>query len=517
VLGALLLGVAAAVAALGLAAASAWLIATCALRPAALTLQLGIALVQAFAFGRAGLRYAERLAGHDATLRLLTERRVRVYRGLVRRAPVGLSAERGGDLLATLTADIDAVQDLFLKALLPIAGMLGGAAALLAFDLVLAPHCALALGLGTLAALGLAPALTGYAARRAERRTQAARARLADGTVDLLSALPDLVAYGGAEQQAARVARDDRALSGLERRCALASGAGIALVGLASGATCAGLALAARDAVDAGRLPGPLAAAVVLAPLALFELFNGLPDAARAIVRGRAANVRLSRLATAPPLIPAPKVPARPAWTATSVLELDTVEAAWPGVPGSVLRDVSLRLRAGEHLALAGPSGAGKSTLAQLLARGLDPVRGTVRIDGLDVRQAHPDHIRRLVAVFGQDAHLFDASIRENLRIARPAASEEELWDALRVVCLDRWTRALPAGIDTPVGALGDAVSGGEAQRVALARMLLSPAPVLVLDEPTAHLDAVTARTVEANLRHALRGRTVLWLRHQDA
>ena len=517
VLGAVVLGAAAAVGAIGLAAASAWLIATAALRPPVLTLQVGIAAVQAFAFGRAGLRYAERLVGHDATLRLLTELRVRVYRGLVRRAPAGSAGERGGDLLATLTADIDAVQDLFLKALLPIAGMLSGAVALLAFDLVLAPRCALTLALGTLAALVLAPALTACAARRAERRTQAARARLADGAADLLSALPDLVAFGAAQQQAAKIARDDRALSGLERRGALASGAGTALVGLASGVTCAGLALAARDAVDAGRLSGPLAAAVVLAPLALFELLGALPDAARAIACGWAANARLSRLATAPPLIPAPADPARLAWTDGSVLEIDDVEAAWPGAPGSAVRDVSLRLRAGEQAALAGPSGAGKSTLAHLLARGLDPVSGAVRIDGVDLRSAHPDQVRRLVAVFGQDAHLFDASIRENLRVGRPDASEEELWHALRVVCLDRWTRALPAGIDTPVGALGDAVSGGEAQRVALARMLLSSAPVLVLDEPTAHLDTVTARAVEANLRQALRGRTVLWLHRQDA
>jgi ABC-type multidrug transport system fused ATPase/permease subunit len=177
---------------------------------------------------------------------------------------------------------------------------------------------------------------------------------------------------------------------------------------------------------------------------------------------------------------------------------------------------VSLRLRAGEQLSLAGPSGAGKSTLALLLTRGLDPLRGAVRIDGVDLRRTHPDHVRRLVAVFGQDAHLFDASIRENLRVGRPDAAEEELWHALRVVCLDGWTATLPAGIDTPVGALGDAVSGGEAQRVALARALLSRAPVLVLDEPTAHLDAATARAVEANLRTELHGRTVLWLRHQD-
>jgi len=516
VLGTLLLAAAAAISAIGLTAASAWLIATSALRPPLLTLQVGIAAVQAFAFGRAVLRYAERIAGHDTTLRLLAELRVRVYRGLVRRAPAGLSTERGGDLLANLTADIDAVQELFLKALLPIAGAWCGAAALFVFDLALDPKCALVLAIGSLVAGVIAPTVTRFAARRAEARTLAARARLADGTVDLLAALPDLVAFGAAEQQAARIARDDRGLAALERRGALAAGAGIAMVSLASAATCAATALAAHDAVRAGRLGGPAAAALVLAPLALFELFAALPDAARAIDRGRRALARLRRLAAAEPLIPAPATPIRAAWTATSMLEVIDVEAAWPGAVRSAVQGVSLRLRAGEHVALAGPSGAGKSTLAQLVSRGIDPVRGAVRIDGVDLRRTHPDQVRRIVAVFGQDAHLFDASIRENLRVGRPDAAEDELWHALRVVCLDGWIRTLPTGIDTPVGALGDAVSGGEAQRVALARVLLSPAPVLVLDEPTAHLDAATAAAVEANLRRELRGRTVLWLRHQE-
>ena len=516
VLGAFGLSAAAAVSAIGLTASSAWLIATSALRPPLLTLQVGIAAVQAFAFGRACLRYAERLAGHDAALRLLAELRVRVYRGLVRRAPAGLSTERGGDLLSSLTADIDAVQDLFLKALLPIAGALCGIAALFAFDYALCPRCALALTLGTFVAAILAPAFTRLTARRAEQRTQAARARLADGIVDLLSALPDLVAYNAAEQQAARIARDGRVLSALERRGALASGVGIALVLAAGGYTCAATAVAALHAVHAGQLTGPVAAALVLAPLALFELLAGLPDAARAIDRGRQARLRLNRLAEAAPLIPAPAKPIRPAWTVNSVLELDSVDAAWPGARRNAVHGVSLRLRAGEHVSLAGPSGAGKSTLAQLVTRGLDPVRGCVRIDGVDLRSTHPDHVRSLVAVFGQDAHLFDASIRENLRVGRPDAAEDELWHALRVVCLDSWIRTLPAGIDTSVGNLGDAVSGGEAQRVALARTLLSAAPVLVLDEPTAHLDAVTAAAVEANLRRELHGRTVLWLRHQD-
>jgi ATP-binding cassette subfamily C protein CydCD len=149
-------------------------------------------------------------------------------------------------------------------------------------------------------------------------------------------------------------------------------------------------------------------------------------------------------------------------------------------------------------------------------ARGIDPTGGAVRINGVDMREADPDDVRGIVAVCGQDAHLFDTTIRENLRIGRPDATDRMLWHVLGVTQLDAWVRALPTGLDTPVGQLGDAVSGGERQRIALARALLSPAPVLVLDEPTAHLDAATAAAVETNLRQELRGRTAIWIQHQQ-
>jgi len=269
--------------------------------------------------------------------------------------------------------------------------------------------------------------------------------------------------------------------------------------------------------VRTGRIGGPMAAALVLAPLALFELLTVLPDAARALDRGRTGWNRLRRVAEAPPLIPTPARPRSLAWTGESVLEFDRVAAAWPGSDRTVLRDVSFQLRAGEQVTLSGPSGVGKSTLAQLAARGLDPTGGAVRIGGVDLRDTDPDEVRRLVAVCGQDAHLFDTSIRENLRIGRPDATEPLLWQALATARLDAWVRGLPAGLDTRVGQLGDAVSGGERQRIALARALLSRAPILVLDEPTAHLDAETAAAVNANLDMELRGRTVIWIRHAPA
>ncbi|HEV2638765.1 MAG TPA: thiol reductant ABC exporter subunit CydC [Actinocrinis sp.] len=514
VLGAIGLGSAAALCGIGLAAASAWLIATASLRPPLLTLQIGIAAVQAFGLGRAGLRYAERLAGHDATLRILGRLRVRVYRGLVRRAPAGLSAERGGDLLATVTADLEATRDLFLKVLLPMSGAaIACLAALLAEFLVL-PGAALVLGAGIGIAGVLAPMAARQAARTSQQRTAAARAALAEHTVVLLDALPDLVAFGAAGAYAARVARADRRLSALERRGALGTGLGGALVVAAAGTTSAALALCVLDATWSGRLGGPVGAALVLAPIALFDLLALAPDAARALDRGRTARRRLDRVAGAPPLVPRPADPLPVRWTEDSELEFDRVGAAWPGARRAAVRDLSFRLPAGGQLTLSGPSGAGKSTAAHLATRGLDPFAGAVRLDGVDLRDADPDEVRALIAVADQNAHLFDATIRENLLIGGPDSSEEQLWAVLETVCLADWVDGLPDGLDTGVGQLGDAVSGGERQRIALARALLSPAPVLILDEPTAHLDAETAAALDENLRRVLQGRTVLWIRH---
>ena len=528
ILSAVGLGSAAALCNVGLAASSAWLIATAALRPPLLTLQVGIAAVQAFGIGRASLRYAERLAGHDATLRLLADVRVRVYRGLLRRAPAGMAAERGGDLLTNLTADIDATQDLFLKVLLPAVAAALSCVGLLLFDVLVLPVSAAVLCLGIIAAAVLAPLLTRAADRGAERRTAAADAELSEHTVDLLGALPDLVAYAGAAQYADQIAETDRRLTALAKRGALASGLGLALGTLAAGVTCAALAAVAIGAAHSGLVAGPLAAALVLAALALFESLAVLPDAARAYDRGRAGWDRLLRIADAGPLVAAPAMPVPVEWTSASVLEFDRVGAVWPyperngaacSVPDrrvarAVVSDVSFHVRAGEQVELTGPSGAGKSTIAALASRCLDPTSGAVRLDGVDLRGVDPDRVRSLVVVCGQDAHLFDSTIRQNLLIARPDTTDAELWRALAAVRLEAWVRALPAGLDTRVGQLGDAVSGGERQRIALARVLLSPAPVVVLDEPLAHLDAETATAVERDLRRELDGRAVVWIRH---
>lgn len=511
------LGAGAALCAVGLAASSAWLIATASTRPPVLTLQVGIAAVQAFGFGRALLRYLERLAGHDATLRLLTEVRVGLYRGLARRAPAGLAAEHGGDLLATLTGDVTAAQDLFLKTLLPFAGAACAAVTLLLVEALALPATLLPMSVGLGIALVAAPAVTRWTTRRAQRRTGQARALLSERTVDVLDALPDIVAYGATDTHLAGLGAADAALARLERRGALGSGIGAGLVTLASGWTVALLAAVCTHAVATAKLGPTIGAALVLAPLALFELCSGLPDAARVFDAGLAAWHRLRRITTTPAVVSAPPASTPLNWTAASVLEFDDVSARWPGSERTAVAQISFRLAAGEHAVLSGPSGSGKSTIAALAARHLDPAAGTVRVDGTDLRATDPARVRELVTVVDQDAHLFDTTIRENLLIGDPHATDARLWDALRDACLDDWVATLPGGLDTEVGRVGDAVSGGERRRICLARGLLSDAPVLVLDEPTAHLDQATATEMSARLEERLAGRTVLWIRHDPA
>lgn len=511
---ALLLGVVAAGSAIGLAATSGWLISSAALRPPILSLEVGIAAVQAFGLGRAAARYAERLASHDAALRILADLRVRVYRGLERVAPAGLPERDRGDLLARLVADVDAVQDLFLRILLPVAVAATVSGATVVFVLAVLPAAGAVLACGVLLVAVAAPALSQGFARRAERRMAAERGRLASAVVDLYEGMPELVVNGAAERGVAEIAELDRRLLRAERRSARAVGAGAALTVLAGGLTVVALALLGLRAVHEGRLSGVLLAVLVLTPLALFEALSPLPEAARAVPRVRAAGRRVFEIADAPEVTPDPVGAVEVGWHPDSRLTIRDASLAWPGCD-PVLEHVNLTVRAGRRVAVTGASGAGKSTLATAVLRFLDPAAGTVEIDGVDLCRIAPAQLRALIGWCGQDAQLFDTTLRENLLIGDPGAEDARLWSVLRTVRLDGWAAHLPEGLDTRVGVLGDAVSGGERQRIALARTLLADTPIIVLDEPTAHLDPGTAAEVTADLLAATEGRTVLWITHR--
>ncbi|MGI5230358.1 thiol reductant ABC exporter subunit CydC [Actinoallomurus sp. CA-142502] len=508
---ALFFGVLALGSGVALMATSAWLISRAAQHPPVLTLMVAIVAVRAFGIGRGVFRYAERLTGHDVTFRVLADLRARVYERLERVGPL-----RGGDLLGRLVADVDAVQDLYLRVLLPgaAAAVVGGASVGLAWALLPAAGAVLLAAL--LVAGLLAPWLSAVAARRAESRGAELRGELTAHVVDTLRGAPELIAYGAAPERLAEAARLDRAHTRTAARSSASAGAGAALATLAGGLAVWGALAVGVPAVRSGRLDGVLLAVVVLLPLAAFEVVAGLPLAARTLGGVRRSADRVRAVLDRPDAVREPVSP-EPLPAPPYALRVRDLRARWtPGGPYA-LDGVSLDLAPGRRCAVVGPSGSGKTTLTAVLLRLLDPAGGEVSLNGVDLREIAGDDVRRAVGVCGQDAHLFDTTIGENVRLARPDATEEEVRDALRRARLLDWVSALPAGLDTYVGEHGARVSGGQRQRVALARTLLADFPILLLDEPAEHLDVATADALTADLLAVTEGRTTLLVTHRLA
>jgi ATP-binding cassette, subfamily C, bacterial CydC len=510
---AVLAGVGAAGAGIGLMATSAWLISRAALHPPVLHLMVAIVVVRACGIGRGALRYLERLVGHDAAFRILGELRVRVFTRLEKLAPAGLADFRRADLVQRLVTDVDAVLDLVTRVLLPcaVAALVGlGAVALVG---TLLPAAGLTLAAALILTGVVVPVLQSAAARRADGRLAPLRGELATATVDLLHGLPDLTAYGSVPRQLARLDEVDARLRRAEQRSATATGVSAAVTALSTG-LCLLVGLAAGAvAVRGGQLSGELLAVVVLTPLAVFETAGALPLAAQRWAGARAALGRLAEIFAAPVPVTTvtdpDEVPAGP-----HTLRLENVTAGWS--PGhTALREVDLTLTPGSRVALVGPSGSGKSTVAALLVRFLDPRTGRVTLDGIDLRTLAPEQVRRVVGYLSEDAYLFDTTIGENLRIARPRATTDDLRVALGQARLREWVDTLPNGLDTLVGEHGLALSGGQRRRLALARALLAGTPVLILDEPTEHLDDETAAALTRDLLAAAGDRTVLLITHR--
>ncbi|SEC22626.1 thiol reductant ABC exporter subunit CydD [Streptomyces melanosporofaciens] len=515
---ALLLGSLALLSAVGLMAVSGWLISRAAQQPPVLYLMVAVTATRAFGIGRAVFRYAERLVSHDAVLRVLAELRVAVYRRLERLAPAGLGRTRRGDLLSRLVADVDAVQDYFLRWLLPVGTALTVGAASVGFLTWVLPEAGAVLAAGLLVAGVAVPVVSGALARRAERRLAPARGALSAQIVDLLAGAAELTVAGALPRRLDRVRRADGVLTRIARRAAAAAGTGAGLSALVCGLTVAAAAWVGVPAVTDGRIHGVWLAVVVLTPLAAFEAVAGLPLAVQHRQRVRRATERVYEVLDEPLPVREPDEARREeAPGAPYPLVLRGITARHPGQGAPALDGFGLELRPGRRVAVVGPSGAGKSTLAQVMLRFLDTEGGTYTLAGRDAAALDGDAVRRLVGLCAQDAHVFDSSLRENLRLARPGASDDELRAALARARLLDWVDGLPDGLDTLVGEQGARLSGGQRQRLALARALLADFPVLVLDEPAEHLDLPTADALTADLLSATQGRTTVLITHRLA
>lgn len=511
---ALLLGALALGSAVGLMAVSGWLISRASQQPPVLYLMVAVTATRAFGIGRSVFRYAERLVSHDAVLRVLGDLRVSVYRRLERLAPGGLRDARRGDLLSRLVGDVDALQDYFLRWLLPLGAAVLVGAVSVGFTAWLLPEAGALLAAGLLLAGVVVPVLSGACARRTERQLAPARGELAAHTVDLLSGSAELAVAGALPARLERLRRVDGALTRIARRTASVTALGAGLSALACGLTVAAAAWAGVGAVHDGRLGGVWLAVVVLMPLAAFEAVAGLPLAVQYRQRVRRSAERVYEVLDAPEPV---RVGDGPVPASPFPLSLKDMTARHPGRAEPALAGFGMELTAGRRVAVVGQSGAGKTTLAQVLLRFVDAESGTYTLGGRDAAGMDGDAVRRMVGLCAQDAHIFDSSVRENLRLARPGADDGALREALRAARLLEWVDGLPQGLDTPVGEHGARMSGGQRQRLALARALLADFPVLLLDEPAEHLDLATADALTADLLAATEGRTTVLITHRLA
>ena len=541
----LVAGLASAAGAVALLATSAWLITRAAEQPPILFLGMAIVGVRAFALGRAAFRYLERITSHDAAFRALATLRVGVFERLLPHAPAGLRHTRRGDLLARLVGDVDRLQDLPLRVVQPLAVSVLVQVASVAVVTAVLPAAGIALGVVLAVALAVGVAATRALAGRAETRIAPLRAAVQDRVLDLVGGLDVLTAFQAVDARLADLERVARRLRREELRSAAAAGVTTGVVLVGTGAVAGWTVLQGVPGLASGAMDPAWLVLAALVPLALVESATAVPLAVQAWTRVRTSADRVA--GAAPAVVPAEipveephgtREPRDPADTAALVEPADARDAAarpvasaarggaslvvrdlvtrWPGAEQDALMPVSLALRPGETVVVRGPSGSGKSSLAAALVRFLESTGG-FEIDGVDARSMRPSEVRRIVGLCEQAPHLFDASIRQNLLFARDDATDDDLLGALDRVGLAGWT-AERGGLDARVGDRGGLVSGGQAQRIALARALLADFPILVLDEPTADVDADRARAVLRDVLSAARdrGRGVLLLTHTD-
>ena len=521
-------------AAIGLISMSGYLVSRAALVDSTATLTLAIVGVRLFAVVRAVGRYLERYIGHLGTFRILTRLRVWFFTGIEPLAPAVLAESRSGDLLTRIVDDVEALQDLSLRVLAPpLAAVLAGgvgAAVLWSLD----PTLVVVLVVFMVLAGVVLPASTHRLGRAAADVLTVRQAELNSTAVESVDAIAELVAYGREDLLGGRLAVLTEQRRGAERRLATLRGLHAGLAGLLGGlaAVCA-LAVAVPLVAD-GRLAGVLLAVAPLAVIASFEAIAPLSGSVEHLDRSRAAARRLVELVDRAPTVVdrsgardtaqagtaqagTAHSDTRPVLSGEGSITFDRVGFRYLPDRPEVLHGASFTIPAGARAAVLGPSGAGKSTIPALLLRFWEPQHGAIRIDGVDVRDVPVDAARREVAVVAQHDHLFDTTVRDNLRLGDAEADDDRLRAACGAAALDEWLASVPGGLDARVGEDGRRLSGGERQRLMIARALLAESPVLVLDEATAHLDAETTSRVLAGVAAWRQGRTTVHITHDAA
>ncbi len=504
---------------IGLMSAAAWIIASAALHPPIGTLNVAIVGVRFFGIARGVFRYLERYVSHQTTFRLLARLRVWFYEQIEPLAPARLMQARSGDLLTRAVNDINTLENFYLRVIAPpaVAVMVGGVMVVFMarYDVRLAVALITCLAL---AGIGV-PLLTLTLSRRAGRAIITTRADLNVALIDGVQGLADLLAYGAQDRQFEQVKQLNRALQRHQAQMAAVAGLSTALISLLTSAAAILMLVIAIPLVRGGGLDGVLLAVLVLAAITSFEAVLPLPGAYQHLSSNLEAARRLFDLMEDSP---SPKSPPhnvergfeRAQQAAPLLAVQDLCFRYGPGEP-LALDGISFTLAAGQTLAVVGASGTGKSTLINVLLRFWDYEGGDIRLGGRDLWDYAPEEVRANLSVVSQNTYLFNMTIRDNLRIAQPDASDDDLIGAAQNAQFHTFIESLPQGYDTWIGEQGLRLSGGERQRLALARAILKDAPILILDEATANLDTLTERAVLQTIHMTLSGRTTLMITHR--
>lgn len=511
---------------IALMSTSAWLISTAAIAVSVAELGVSVVSTRLFGISRAVFRYLERLASHSLTFRILARLRVWFYQAIEPLAPARLTSARSGDLLSRVIADVETLDNIFVRVLAPplVAAVivLGMAVFMGSFDPLLGlviTAFLLAIGVG----------LTAFSLllnRRLGRRLVESRSVLRADLVDAVQGLPDLIAFGQEKAYLDRIKASGREFSAVQTRMAHLNGLQSGLNSLLTGLGVWAMLFLAIPLVSSGKIEGVYLAVIVLGSMASFEAVQNLPQAAQLLEANIQSARRLFEIADQAPAVIDPSEPLpQPASADLRVNNTSfsyfAEERASDGIRATqqsaqsplVLENISFTLPSGKKLALVGPSGAGKSTLANLLMRFWD-AEG-ITLDGQDIRAYKQVDTRRMFSLVSQNTYLFNASLRENLLLARPWATQDDIEAACRAAQLHEFIVSLPNGYETLVGERGLQLSGGERQRVAIARALLKNTPIFIFDEPTANLDAATERKLVETLQSVMENHSVLWITHR--
>lgn len=470
------------------------------------------AAIRGLAILRTVARYLERIVTHEATLRLLSALRVWFYGRLEPLAPAGLQAYRGSDLLSRIRADVDSLDNFYLRILAPVVSAAICVVALLAAMSMISVNVALINGIGLLLAGVVLPLIAQRSGRRPGERLVTARAALRAGVTDCCRGSGELRVYGAVGRQGAHLDELGQALISDQRHLARIKGLFSGLSTLAAQASMLAAVIVIIPVIHAGALPPAHLALIAFFVLSSFDTIASLPVAFQSLGETLAAARRIFEIADAEPEVVDPVQPG-PSPTRFDI-DIDALRMRYSADTPWALDSVSLRVPEGSALGIVGPSGSGKSTLFNVLLRFWDYQDGEATIGGVPLDALGGEEARSLFAVVAQQSHLFNTSIRENLLLARPSASEEDLIAALRQAAVLDEVMAFPRGLDTYVGEAGARLSGGQARRITIARAYLKNAPVLLLDELTEGLDAQSEQLVLRALKPLMRGRTTLVITH---